>query len=123
MTERNEPKLEYNVQQRARAGTAATFRAVVAIYIGYLGYKVILGVQDGSSSVPFWAGWAIGLFLIAAALAFCYYTWRRWHIDVEAARIKDMPDSGESDEEEPDGEDETQEDAPDLDASSEGIEI
>lgn len=75
-----EPKLEYDVQERAKAGTKATFRAVVALYIAYLGYKLIREPQ---------AGWsvAVGVAFIAAALAFGYYIWRQWHIDVEKARL------------------------------------
>jgi len=89
MEENNQNKLEYNVQQRAKAGTTATFRGVVALYIIYLGYSVIRGAGSESSSMPVWLAWGGGIFLIAAALAFGYYTWKRWHIDVEAARIKE----------------------------------
>ena len=92
-----EPKLEYNVQERARAGTKATFRAVVAIYIAYLGYKLIREPA---------AGWsvAVGVAFIAAALAFGYYIWRQWHIDVEKARLPgtDGNDAEQIDEEAPD---------------------
>lgn len=87
MDEKNETKLEYNVQQRAKAGTAATFRGVVALYIAYLGYKIIQGGMDESSTLPSWAGWTVGLAFIAAALGFGYYIWKRWRSDVEAARL------------------------------------
>ena len=43
-------KLEYDIQKRARAGTAATFRAVVAGYIAYLGWKV--ATAEGGSMPP-----------------------------------------------------------------------
>lgn len=85
MNENN--KLEYDVQKRARAGTAATFRAAVALYIAWLGYRLIRSTLDGTSTLPAWAGWTAGIFFIAAALGFGWYIWKRWHIDVEAARI------------------------------------
>ena len=80
--------LEYDVQKRAKAGTSATFRGVVALYIIYLGYKVIQGAGDETSTMPPWLCWVGGIALIAAGLGCGYYAWRRWHIDVEAARIK-----------------------------------
>ena len=82
-------KLEYYARQRARAGTAATFRGIAAAYIAYLGYRLIRGELDGSSTLPPWAGWLTGILFIAAALGFGYYIWKRWRADVEAARITD----------------------------------
>ncbi len=90
-------KLEYDVQKRAKAGTAATFRAIVAIYIIYLGYNILKSTIDGSSTLPAWAGWVIGVFFIAAALGFGFYIWRRWRIDLEAARL---PETDEEETEE-----------------------
>jgi len=89
-----EPKLEYNVQERARAGTKATFRGVVAFYIAYLGYKLIREPE---------AAWSVtaGVVFILAALAFGYYIWRQWHIDVEKARL---PDTDGQSSEQTDGE-------------------
>ena len=100
MNEKND-KLEYNVQQRARAGTAATFRGIVAAYIAYLGYRIIQGRTDETSTLHVWAHWAIGLAFIAVALGFGYYIWRRWRIDVEAARIREDSDEQEALPEEP----------------------
>lgn len=98
---RPEPKLEYNVRERAAAGTKATFRGVVAFYIAYLGYKLIREPE---------AAWsvAVGVAFIAAALAFGYYIWRQWHIDVEKARLpetdeqNDTQSDEQTDEETPD---------------------
>ena len=87
-------KLEYDIQKRARAGTAATARAAVALYIIWLGIKVIRGVVDGSSTIPAALGWAFGIFFIAAALFFGRYVWKRWRADVEAARIPVLPEEG-----------------------------
>ena len=83
----NNEGFEYDIQKRARAGTAATFRAVVALYILYLGYKLIRGVTDGSSTMLPWQGWAFGLLFFLAGLAVGYYAWRRYRIDLEAARL------------------------------------
>ena len=77
-------KLEYDIQKRARAGTAATFRAVVAGYIAYLGWKI--ATAEGGSMPPL-AARLIGCAFIVAAIAFGFYTWKRWRLDVEAARL------------------------------------
>ena len=77
-------KLEYDIQKRARAGTAATFRAVVAGYIAYLGWQI---ATAGDSSMPPLAARLIGCAFIVAAIAFGIYTWKRWRLDLEAARL------------------------------------
>ena len=94
-------KLEYDIQKRARAGTAATFRAVVAGYIIYLGWKI--ATAEGSSMPPL-AAKLIGVAFITAALAFGVYTWKRWRLDLEAARLPETEDE-EIAEEIDDGED------------------
>ena len=93
MENNNSPKFEYDIQQRAQAGVKATFRGVVAAYIAYLGYKLI---RDAESI------WHIvaSIVFIAAALAFGVYAFRRWRIDVEAARLPDEDLSEETDEDE-----------------------
>jgi hypothetical protein len=82
-----EQQLEYDVQKRARAGTAATFRAAVALYFLYLAWQIVRGVMDGTSSMSPVIGWIAGLGFVAAALVFGFYTWKRWRADVEAARL------------------------------------
>ncbi len=77
----------YDVQKRARAGTSATLRAAVALYIIYLGFSIIRGVREGGTSMSPALGWSAGLVFIAAALAFGVYTWKRWRREVEAARL------------------------------------
>ena len=77
-------KLEFDVQKRARAGTTATLRAAVAVYMIYLGWKIM--TAEGSS-VPSTLATVIGIVFIAAALAFGVYTWKRWRIDLESARL------------------------------------
>ena len=44
-----EQQFEYDIQKRAKAGTAATLRAVISVYIIYLGWTVLKGVRNGSS--------------------------------------------------------------------------
>ena len=95
MENKNSQKLEYDVQKRAQAGVKATFRGVVAAYIIYLGYKVIREPESV---------WQIaaGVFFIAAALGFGVYAWKRWRLDLEAARLPDAEESDEkNDEDEP----------------------
>jgi len=101
MDDKNENKLEYNVQKRAKAGTAATFRGIVAVYIGYLGYRIIRGELDGESTLPGWVSWTVGVLFIAAAIGFIYYLWKRWRADVEAARLpqEDITDGEDTPEE------------------------
>ncbi len=90
-------KLEYDIQKRARAGTAATARAAVSLYVAWLGVKIIRGVVTGGSTLPPAVGWIGGIVFIAAAVAFCFYIWKRWRADVEAARIRTAPEDGGKD--------------------------
>ena len=82
-----EQQFEYDVQKRARAGTAATLRAVISLYIIYLAWSVLKGVRNGSSPVPVWVGWLVAIVFTAAAIAFGVYTWKTWHRDLEATRL------------------------------------
>ena len=96
--ENSEAKFEYDIQKRARAGTSATLRAAVALYIIYLGWSIIRGVREGSSDMAPWIGWTAGIVLIAAAVGFGFYIVKRYRQDLEAARIPltdpDEADSG-----------------------------
>ena len=78
----------YNVQKRANAGTAATFRVSVAAYIIYLGWKILRDHVQGVSSLPAWVAWLAGIVFIGGALAFCFYTYRRYTADLAAAVVK-----------------------------------
>ena len=100
--DRNGEKLEYDVQKRAKAGMAATFRAVVAIYVMYIGSNLCRSTADGTSTLPDWAGWLSGIFFILVGLAFGVYAWNRYRIEKEAARL---PDSDEETYEDNDGDD------------------
>ena len=90
-------QFEYDVQKRARAGTTATFRVLVSFYLVYLGWSVLRGIRSGTSPVPVWVGWLVMLVFTGVAVFFCFYTWRRYQQDKEAARLHQ---SGSGDEEE-----------------------
>ena len=84
---RDENRFEYDVQKRAKAGTAATLRAVISIYVIYLAWTVLKGVLNGTSPVPVWVGWLVAIVFTAAAIAFGFYTLKTWRRDLEAARL------------------------------------
>ena len=84
---RDENRFEYDIQKRAKAGTAATLRAVISVYVIYLGWTVLKGVLNGTSPVPVWVGWLVANVFTAAAIAFGFYTWKTWRRDLEAARL------------------------------------
>ena len=84
---------EYDDQKWARAGTAAATRTLVALYIAWLGVKLIRGVVAGDTTMPPALGWIGGIVFIAAALAFGVYIWKRWRQDREAARLSPDPET------------------------------
>ena len=84
---RDENRFEYDIQKRAKAGTAATLRAVISVYVIYLGWTVLKGVLNGTSPVPVWVGWLVAIVFTAASIAFGFYTWKTWRRDLEAARL------------------------------------
>ena len=87
-------QLEYDVQKRARAGTKATLRGVVALYVAFMGYRLLRSARLAEeSTMPIDLRWGFGLGMIAAALIFGVYIWKRWRADVEAARL---PKDGET---------------------------
>ena len=100
MREKHHAEAEYDVQRRARAGTSAILRALVAGYLVYLAWQILQNVRTGETSMtPAVAYTAAGFFLMAAA-AFAVYLIRRWRIEVEAARLpetKETDDTAEDD--------------------------
>ena len=78
---------EYNVQKRARAGTSATLRALVAGYLVYLAWQILQNVRSGATSMKPAVAYAAAGFFLLAAVAFAVYLIRRWRIEVEAARL------------------------------------
>ncbi len=85
-------QFEYDVQKRARAGTTATLRAVVAAYIIYLGWTVLRRVLNGTSPVPVWVAWLVAVVFTAGAIGFLFYTWKTYLREREAARIAPRPE-------------------------------
>lgn len=85
MDEKN--RVEYDVQRRARAGTSATLRALVAGYLVYLAWQIVKGVRSGETSMSPAVGYTAAAFFLLAALVFAVYLIRRWKKEVEAARL------------------------------------
>ena len=86
-------KFEYDVQKRARAGTRATLRAVVAGYLVYLAWQIVKGVRTGSSTMAPAVAWAAAVFFTLAAIAVGVYAYRSWRADLEAARLPEEEES------------------------------
>lgn len=93
---------KYDDQKWARACTSAAVRAVVAGYIAWLGVKIIRGVKAGGTTVPPAVGWIAGIVFIAAALAFCFYIWKRLRAELDAARISPDQETESAGAEDPD---------------------
>ena len=85
MDEKN--RVEYDVQRRARAGTSATLRALVAGYLVYLACQIVKGVRTGETSMSPAVGYTAAACFLLAALVFAVYLIRRWKKEVEAARL------------------------------------
>ena len=64
-----------------KASTAAIFRAVVAGYIFFLGWKIANGESDSMSSL---AARLIGGAFMLAAVGFGIYAFKRWQADKKA---------------------------------------
>ena len=93
----SDAKFEYDIQKRARAGTRATLRAVVAGYLIYLAWQILKGVRTGSSSMAPAVAWVAAAFFALAASAVGIYAFRSWRADLEAARlpVEEPEDDGE----------------------------
>ena len=92
--------IEYDVQQRARAGTRATLRALVAGYLAYLAWQIFQGVRTGESTMDPTVGYLASAFFLLAAVAFAVYLVRHWRLEVEAARLPESAQTEESTEDE-----------------------
>ncbi len=98
MNDEKQDRLEYDVQRRAKAGTSATLRAVVALYVIYMGCRLIRSAVTGEeSTMSLGLRWGFGIGMIAFALGFGVYIWRRWRADVATARLpKEETERGDS---------------------------
>ncbi len=78
--------IKYDEDKRARAGRAAVLRAVVAVYIGYIAYKVALGENTTMSRM---LCYVMGAVFLVAALFIGGYTYYRYRCDMKDAIITD----------------------------------
>ncbi len=83
----DEKNCEYDPAKRAKVSNIAILRAVVAAYLAYLGFDLLRDWFRGASTLSPALAWTAGLGFIAAALAFGFYTWKRWKQESEAARL------------------------------------
>lgn len=79
-------KKRYHMVRKNRADTRALLRGLVSAYLLYLGWKLISGAGRDPTFSPVLGYLAGGLFAVAA-LAFGFYTWRRYLSDREAALL------------------------------------
>lgn len=93
-------RAEYDVQRRARAGTNATLRALVAGYLVYMAWQILKNVRSGETTMTPAVGYAAAAVFLLAAAAFAVYLIRRWRIEVEAARLPESDDPAEAVEDE-----------------------
>ena len=94
MDEKN--RVEYDVQRRARAGTSATLRALVAGYLLYLAWQIVKGVRTGETSMSPAVAYTAAAFFVIAAIVFVVYLLRRWRKEVEAARLPAQSENEDS---------------------------
>ena len=78
--------MRYDIEKRSKAGKAAALRAVVAVYICYLAFK-IASAENTSMSVT--ACRIIGAVFMAAGIAFVVYTYKQFHKDMKASVLSD----------------------------------
>lgn len=92
-------RFEYDIQKRARAGTSATLRACVSLYLIYLGYQMIRNARDGLTTMSLGLSCVFAGLMFLVALGFGWYIFKRYRRDLEAARIS--PVEGQNDEDSP----------------------
>ena len=85
---------KYDAGKRSKAGTTASLRAVAVGYLLYLGYTLLRDVLDGTTTLPLWLSVSAAVVFIGVAVAFGFYTWRRYRCDVASALLQDetVPD-------------------------------
>lgn len=66
---------------RGRAVNVASLRAVVAVYLMYLGVSLVRDRLTGTSDMALWLAWLCGIFFVLAGAAFGWFTWKRWRAD------------------------------------------
>ena len=91
---------EYDVQRRARAGSSAGLRALVAGYLVYLAWQILRNVRSGETTMTPAVAYAASASFLLAAAAYAVYLVRCWRIEVEAARLRQSDEAENSAEEE-----------------------
>ena len=91
--------VKYHYLRKNRANTRAVLRALVALYLAWLGWKVASGALGGDSTVPPGAALLIGGGFILAALVFGLYIWKQYRADLKAAELtpEELAEDEESD--------------------------
>ena len=92
--------VEYDEQRRARAGTSAVLRALVAGYLIYLAWQILRNLRTGETTMTPAVGYAAAAVFLLAAAAFAVYLIRQWRIESEAARLPESDEAESSAEEE-----------------------
>ena len=79
-----EKKKVYHYELKNRAKVSAVLRAVVSVYIVYLGYRAtpLYAEPDGLSNA---LAWVLGGALMAAGVLVLFFTWQRYRRDLAAA--------------------------------------
>ena len=75
----------YDFQRRQKATTHATLRAAAVAYLLYLAWTIVRDTIKGVSTSPGWLAWLTGIVFAAAAVAFGFYTWRRYRLKLQPA--------------------------------------
>ncbi|MBR5684206.1 MAG: hypothetical protein IKW96_13205 [Ruminococcus sp.] len=78
--------IKYDTEKLSKAGKGAALRAVVAIYIAYLAFKIFFA-ENTSMSVT--VSRIIGAIFMAADIAFIIYTYNQFHKEMKAAALAD----------------------------------
>lgn len=78
--------IKYDTEKLSKAGKGAALRAVVAIYIAYLAFKIFFA-ENTSMSVT--VSRIIGAIFMAADIAFIIYTYNQFHKEMKAAVLAD----------------------------------
>ncbi|MCI2056462.1 MAG: hypothetical protein LKJ86_04855 [Oscillibacter sp.] len=80
---------KHSSPKKKQANLHATFRGVVSLYLLYLAVQTVKGVYGGSTTMPVWIGWVMGVIFAGAAIGFGVYTWRQYRKETAGAEDSD----------------------------------
>ena len=86
-------KKEHDLELFSRALTKLALRGAIAVYMGYLVWKIFSGMLNGSSPIPTLGIWLICLVLMAVAIGFCAFALMSYQKALKAA---ELPPASES---------------------------